>query len=85
MLFNPPYGQRLEIDMQTFYGQIGSTLKHNYEGTTAWFITSNLEALKYIGLKTSRKIKLYNAKSEARLVRYDMYPGTKKTSRKPQN
>ena len=85
MLFNPPYGERLELDMETFYGQIGSTLKHNYAGTTAWFITSNLDALKYIGLKTSRKIKLYNAKLEARLVRYDMYSGTKKTSRKPLN
>ena len=85
MLFNPPYGKRLELDMETFYGQIGSTLKHNYAGTTAWFITSNLEALKHIGLKTSRKIKLYNAKLEARLVRYDMYSGTKKTSRKPLN
>ena len=85
MLFNPPYGERLELDMETFYGQIGSTLKHNYAGTTAWFITSNLEALKHIGLKTSRKIKLYNAKLEARLVRYDMYSGSKKTTRKPLN
>ena len=85
MLFNPPYGERLKLDMETFYGQIGSTLKHNYVGTTAWLITSNLEALKHIGLKTSRKIKLYNAKLEARLVRYDMYSGTKKTSRKPLN
>ena len=85
MLFNPPYGERLELDIETFYGQIGRTLKHNYAGTTAWFITSNLEALKHIGLKTSRKIKLYNAKLEARLVRYDMYSGTKKTSRKPLN
>ena len=78
MLFNPPYGERLELDIETFYGQIGRTLKHNYAGTTAWFITSNLEALKHIGLKTSRKIKLYNAKLVARLVRYGMYSGTKK-------
>ena len=85
MLFNPPYGERLELDMETFYGKIGSTLKHSYAGTTAWFITSNLEALKHVGLKTSRKIKLYNAKLESRLVRYDMYSGTKKTSRKPLN
>ena len=85
MLFNPPYGERLELDTKTFYGKIGRTLKHNYAGTTAWFITSNLEALKHIGLKTSRKIKLYNARLEARLVRYDMYSGTKKTTRKPLN
>lgn len=78
MLFNPPYGERLELDMETFYGQIGSTLKHKYPGATAWMITSNLEALKHMGLRTSRKIKLFNAKLEARLVRYDMYAGTKK-------
>ncbi len=85
MLFNPPYGERLELDTKTFFGKIGRTLKHNYAGTTAWFITSNLEALKHIGLKTSRKIKLYNARLEARLVRYDIYSGTKKTTRKPLN
>ena len=78
MLFNPPYGERLELDMETFYGQIGSTLKHKYPGATAWMITSNLEALKHMGLRTSRKIKLFNAKLEARFVRYDMYAGTKK-------
>ena len=78
MLFNPPYGERLDLDMEAFYGNIGSTLKHKYAGTTAWFITSNLQALKHIGLRTSRKIKLYNAKLEARLVRYDMYSGSKK-------
>ena len=78
ILFNPPYGERLELDMETFYGQIGSTLKHKYPGATAWMITSNLEALKHMGLRTSRKIKLFNAKLEARFVRYDMYAGTKK-------
>ena len=78
MLFNPPYGERLELNMIEFYNNIGTTLKHKYSGTTAWFITSNLEALKHVGLKSSRKIKVYNAKLEARLVRYDMYQGTKK-------
>lgn len=78
MVFNPPYGERLDIDMETLYKNIGDTLKQNYPGTDAWFITSNLEALKHVGLRPSRKIQLYNAKLEARLVKYVMYEGSKK-------
>ena len=78
MVFNPPYGERLPIDMPTFYGKIGDTMKKNYPGTEAWFITSDLEALKYVGLRPSRKIKVFNAKLEARLVKYVMYSGSKR-------
>ncbi|MEL1244394.1 THUMP domain-containing protein [Flavobacterium sp. DGU11] len=79
MVFNPPYGERLDIDMERFYREIGDTLKQGYPGTNAWFITANLEALKYVGLKPSRKIKLFNGKLEARLVKYEMYEGSKRT------
>lgn len=78
MVFNPPYGERLNIDMEAFYKNIGDTLKQNYPGTDAWFITSNLDALKHVGLRPSRKIHLFNAKLEARLVKYVMYEGSKK-------
>jgi putative N6-adenine-specific DNA methylase len=78
MLFNPPYGERLDIDLERFYREIGDTLKQGYPNTQAWFITANLEALKFVGLKPSRKIKLFNGKLEARLVKYEMYEGSKK-------
>lgn len=78
MVFNPPYGERLNIDMEDFYKNIGDTLKQNYPGTDAWFITSNLDALKHVGLRPSRKIPLFNAKLESRLVKYVMYEGSKK-------
>ncbi len=78
MVFNPPYGERLEIDMETFYKSIGDTLKQNYPNTDAWFITSNLEALKHVGLRPSRKIHLMNAKLESRLAKYEIYAGSKK-------
>jgi putative N6-adenine-specific DNA methylase len=79
MVFNPPYGERLDIEMERFYREIGDTLKQNYPGTNAWFITANLEALKFVGLKPSRKIKLFNGSLEARLVKYEMYEGSKRT------
>lgn len=78
MCFNPPYGERLDIDMQNFYASIGDTLKQGYPGTNAWMITSNLDALKFVGLRPSRKIKVFNSHLESRLVHYEMYEGSKK-------
>lgn len=78
MVFNPPYGERLEVDMPVFYKGIGDTLKQNYPDTNAWFITSNLEALKFVGLKPSRKIKLFNGALESRFVKYEIYKGSRK-------
>lgn len=78
MVFNPPYGERLNLDMEQFYKNIGDTLKQNYPGTDAWFITSNLDALKHVGLRPSKKIQLYNAKLESRLVKFEIYEGSRK-------
>jgi putative N6-adenine-specific DNA methylase len=78
MVFNPPYGERLDIEMESFYKNIGDTLKQNYPNTNAWFITSNLDALKHVGLRPSRKIHLMNAMLDSRLVKYEIYAGSKK-------
>ena len=79
ILFNPPYGERLEIDVPAFYKEIGNTLKRSYTNTNAWLITSDFEnGLKNVGLRTSKKIKVFNGKLECRLVKYEMYEGSKK-------
>ncbi len=79
LLFNPPYDERLSIDTQSFYKKIGDTLKNNYPDTIAWMLVGNLQALKYVGLRPSKRIKLFNGKIEARLVKYKLYSGSKKT------
>tara|TARA_R100000306_G_scaffold14139_1_gene17033 strand:+ start:2125 stop:3342 length:1218 start_codon:yes stop_codon:yes gene_type:complete len=82
LLFNPPYDERISVDdIDAFYKNIGDTLKQSYPGTQAWMITSNMEALKNVGLRASKKIKLYNGKLESRLVRYEMYEGSRKKSK----
>jgi len=82
LVFNPPYDERLSVnDIETFYGNIGTTLKHGYSGSQAWMITGNMEALKCIGLRPSKKIKLYNGKLESRFVRYELYEGSKKAKK----
>lgn len=78
MVFNPPYDERISINQEDFYKKIGDTFKQNYPNTLAWLISSDLEAVKKIGLRPSRKIKLYNGKLETRFLQYEMYEGTKK-------
>jgi putative N6-adenine-specific DNA methylase len=85
ILFNPPYGERLDIEMEEFYKNIGDTLKQHYAGTDAWLITSNLDALKHVGLRPSRKIKVFNSQLESKLVKYVMYAGSKKAKYNSEN
>lgn len=79
VFLNPPYGQRLQPDeIDALYGMIGTTLKHNFAGTTAWLITSNKESLKNVGLKPKEKHTLFNGALECILLKYEMYQGTRK-------
>ena len=78
LFINPPYNKRIPIDINLFYKKIGDTLKNNYDKTSAWIITANLEAIKSIGLKSSVSIKLFNAQLESRLLNYNIYSGSKK-------
>ncbi len=81
ILFNPPYGERLDIDINQFYKNIGDTLKGGYPDSTVWFITSNKEAIKHVGLRTSKRIPLKNGDLDCVYVRYDIYEGSKKAKK----
>ena len=78
VLINPPYDKRISADVNQLYKKIGDNLKNNYLYSDVWIITANLEAIKSIGLKSSKKIKLFNANLESRLLNYKIYPGSKK-------
>jgi putative N6-adenine-specific DNA methylase len=83
ILFNPPYGERLDINITEFYKSIGDTLKHGYPDSTVWFITSDMEALKHVGLRTSKRIPMKNGDLDCKFVRYDMYSGSRKAKKQP--
>lgn len=78
LLTNPPYGERLDGDINALYQGIGDAFKQSFPNTHAWLISSNSEALKCVGLRPSRKIKLFNGKLESRLMYYPIYEGTKR-------
>lgn len=82
ILLNPPYDERIKMeDTNAFYKQIGDKLKKDFGGWTAWIISSNLDAIKSIGLHPSKKMTLYNASLECKLLKYELYSGSKKASK----
>lgn len=78
VMINPPYGERLEVDdINVLYQRIGDTWKQRFAGCTAFIISSNQEALKHIGLRPSRRYKLFNGPLECRFLKFDLYDGKK--------
>ncbi len=80
LLSNPPYGERLgeEAEMAALYKALGDALKTNFQGYEAFVFTGNLEAAKSIGLKATRRVPLFNGPIDCRLLRYELYGGTRK-------
>lgn len=74
---NPPYELRLRTgDITGFYREMGDAFKQHWAGYQAWIISANPQAVKSLGLRTSKKIPVMNGPVEARFVRYDLYRGT---------
>lgn len=80
VMINPPYGERLASnkDMEDLYGKIGTALKHNFVGATAWIISSNAAAMKCIGLKPSQKVHLLNGELDCQFNKYELFQGKRK-------
>ncbi|MHC4906075.1 MAG: THUMP domain-containing class I SAM-dependent RNA methyltransferase [Planctomycetota bacterium] len=80
IVMNPEYGMRLgEIEeLELLYARIGDFFKQKCAGYTGYVFTGNPQLGKKIGLRTSRKIPFFNASIECRLLKYEMYRGTRK-------
>ncbi len=79
IIMNPPYGERMDKEeIEEFYEDIGDTLKERFEGFKAWIISSNQDALKHIGLKATKKKKVYNGSLDCMFLGYEIFTGTLK-------
>lgn len=80
VMLNPPYGERLKSnkEMEDLYSAIGTPLKHQFTGSTAWIISSNVEAMKCIGLKPSKKYHLLNGELDCQFNKYELFQGKRK-------
>ncbi len=79
MVTNPPFGQRLPVpDLKFQYKQIGDVLKNRYTGWSVWILAQNKQALKFLGLKPSRKITVFNGPLECKFVNFEVFEGSRK-------
>ena len=84
VMMNPPYGERLSQDKNVLrlYQDIGTALKHQFSGATAWIISSNEGALKCVGLRPAKKIHLVNGDLDCLFNKYVLFKGDRKTWKK---
>ncbi len=78
ILSNPPYDVRMETDVEELYQKIGSWLKHDIKEGTACIISSSTEGLKSIGLKPSKKVRVYNGNLDCSFRCYELFEGKRK-------
>jgi putative N6-adenine-specific DNA methylase len=79
VILNPPYGVRmLNIEVDKLHEDIGEALKHRFTGFRAGIITSEIAAMRHIGLKPSSKTQVYNGPLECSFNVYDLFAGKRK-------
>lgn len=80
VVMNPEYGMRMgeEKELAALYGRIGDFFKKKCAGYTGYVFTGNTSLAKTVGLRTSKREIFYNGDIECRLLKYELYTGTKK-------
>lgn len=81
VIMNPEYGERLG-DVRFLgdvYQAIGDFFKNKCQGYSGFIFTGNMDLAKKVGLRTFKRVTLFSAKIECRLLGYELYSGTKKS------
>ncbi len=79
LLTNPPYGERLgDIEsLESLYKGLGDRLKQRFQNHTAFVIAGEPALVKRIGLRASRRHPVFNGAIECRLLKFELYAGTR--------
>ncbi len=75
LICNPPYGERLgdASELGELYKMLGDIFKQRFKGWNAFILTGNKELAKKVGLRTSRRIPVYNGSIPCTLLKYELY------------
>ncbi len=76
LTLRPEVVQNIEAEnpeLQALYKTLGDVFKQKFKGYKAFVFTGSKLGMKSVGLKTTRRIVLYNGSLECRLLRYDLY------------
>jgi putative N6-adenine-specific DNA methylase len=78
LVCNPPYGQRIGDNIEEMYEELGDWFKNELKGYDCWVLSSNEDALKRVGLKPDRKIRIFNGDLECSFRKYAIFDGFRK-------
>ncbi len=80
VVINPEYGERLGVivELEQTYNRIGDFFKQRCPGWTGYIFTGNLQLAKKVGLRASRRMEFFNAKIDCRLLKFELYEGTRR-------
>ena len=75
IICNPPYGERLGNleELGDLYKSLGDIFKQRFTGWTAYILTGNKQLAKKVGLRTSRRIAVFNGSLPCTLLKYELY------------
>jgi putative N6-adenine-specific DNA methylase len=85
LVTNLPYGERIgsgDGDIARLYEEVGDTLKQKFSGWQAAILAAAASPYRAIGLKPTRTTPLMNGSIPCRLLQFELYPGTRRASRK---
>ncbi len=75
IICNPPYGERLGniSELEELYKLLGDTFKQRFTGWTAYILTGSKHLSKKVGLRTAKRIPIYNGSIPCTLLKYELY------------
>ena len=79
VILNPEYGERMgdTPQLEATYARIGDYFKQRCAGHAGYIFTGSRHLAGKVGLKAAAKMPFMNAKIECRLLRYDLYAGSR--------
>lgn len=79
VVFNPEYGMRLgdSDELEPLYKGMGDFMKQQCPGYMGYIFTGNMQLAKKVGLRAKRRLIFYNGDIECRLLKYELYSGSR--------
>ena len=73
LVVNPPYGRRIDTDVETTYRAMGEHLRKVYQGWTAWVVVPSAKASKALQMKSKQQIPFQNGDLDCVWQEFDIY------------
>ena len=75
VICNPPYGERLGnvTELEDLYKMLGDIFKQRFTGWTAYILTGSKHLSKKVGLRTAKRILVYNGSLPCTFLKYELY------------